>query len=195
MARFMTRYGMVDFPTKRNPKRKGKGRAKQKARRKARSGARKATKKNPAQKKTYSKKVGRWRVELRGRTVYAAGAKHSYQTVGSACAAYKRLTSIKKVEAFVVRYGKKATKRVVAGVGKKSTKKTKKRSQRRSNAPISASQAAVMRGVLASHGYTNPRRKKRKNPCGTKRRARNAPMTAAEKRALQAVLRRHGYLR
>ena len=40
------------------------------------SKARKAAPK--AAQKTYSKKVGRWRVECKGRTVYAAGAKHTY---------------------------------------------------------------------------------------------------------------------
>jgi len=162
MARFMTRYGMVDFPVLSNPK-KRKGKGKKKARRKARASARKAAKKrtNPRQKKVCSKKVGRWRVEARGRTVYAAGAKHSYKTAAAACTAYKRLTSVKSVEGFVVRYGKKATKKVVAGVGKK--KSTKRKSTRR-NAPISASQAASMKAVLATHG--NPRRKKRgrRNP-------------------------------
>lgn len=183
MAQFMTRYGVVDFPTRgrKNPK-KSRGKGKKKQRRKARSSARKSAAKkrsNPKAKKVCSKKVGRWRVEARGRTIYAAGAKHSYKTAAAACTAYKRLTSIKKVEAFVIRYGKKATKKVVAGVGKK--KATKRKSRR--NAPMTASQAAAMRGVLAAH--SNPKRRK----------SRNAPLSAIEKRSLRSVLCKHGYIR
>lgn len=125
-----------------------------------------STKKNPSRKKTQkpktlNKKVGRWRVECRGRTVYAAGAKHSYKTPAAACTAYKRLTSIKSVEGFVSRYGKKKTKKVVVGV--KKTKKAKKKTSRkgkqknprshRSNAPLTRSERSSLKSILRKHGY------------------------------------------
>lgn len=65
--------------------------------------------------KTYSKKVGRWRCECKGRTVYCAGAKKTYSTPAVACGVYKKINSIKAVESFVSRYGKKKTKTVVVG--------------------------------------------------------------------------------
>lgn len=146
MPRFMTRHGLVTFRAK-----KTKAKTKKKAPKK------KSTKK--ASKKTMSKKVGRWRVECRGRTVYAAGAKHAYKTPAAACAAYKKLTSVKSVEGFVGRYGKKKTKQAVVGGGKKKAtkKKTTKRKNpcdsRRRNAPVSVKDAAVIKRILRKHGY------------------------------------------
>lgn len=109
--------------------------------------------------KPHSKKVGRWRVEVRGRTVVCAGAKHAYKTPAAACAAYKRITSIKSVEGFVHRYGKKATRKVVVRSKTKKTKKAKKTQKRRvkkragRNAPVTAAEAAVIRRVLKKHGF------------------------------------------
>lgn len=161
VKRFRTRYGYVTIPVrKKNPK-KGRGKAKKKQRRKARAKVRKTAKRSNPVKKTLSKKVGRWRVECKGRTVYAAGAKHGYKDSAAAKSAYKRMTSVKSVENFVSRYGKKATKKAVTGMGKKrkATKKAsrkpakKAKQSRRRNVPISAAQAATIRKVLRAHGY------------------------------------------
>lgn len=167
---FRTRYGAVRFKTggsskskkRSNPKGKRKGRGKKKVRRKARSKARKAAKNPRTKVKNLSKKVGRWRVECKGRTVYAAGAKHAYKNGPAACAAYKRMTSVRSVENFVSRYGKKATKKAVTGRGKKKATKKRKnpcgsgykiKKSRRRNVPISRPDAAVIRRILAQHGY------------------------------------------
>lgn len=158
MPKFKTRYGWVEFPASRNPKKRGKG--KQKQRRKARASARKASrpKTNPMA-CSRSKKVGRWRVEVKGRTVHAAGAKHSYVDSAAACRVYKAMTSMAKVENFVRKYGKKATRKAVVGAPKKrvtrktSKRVTKKASRRRRNAPISKRDAAAISRILRGHGY------------------------------------------
>lgn len=203
---FMTRYGLVTIPT-RNPRKK-RGRSKKKQRRKARAKARKTNCRNPRKKsRTCTKKVGRWRCSVKARTLTCAGAKHAYKTNAAACAAYKRITSVAKVESFVRRYGSKKTCRAVCG--KKSPHaKGKRRNCGSRNAPITASQAAAMKAVLRAHG--NPKRRKktkkkkatkkkatRKRNCGRRpkrRKARNVPLTPAERRALRSTLKRHGYL-
>lgn len=123
----------------------------------ARTGRLPAMKRNPT--KTLSKKVGKWRCECNGRTVTCAGAKHTYANAGTACAVYKKITSLKAVEAFVGRYGKKKTKAAV--VGKKAKKAPSKRrnpcgsgmKRTRRNAPMSRSEAAALRKVLKRHNY------------------------------------------
>lgn len=142
---------------------------KTKTRRRARSTARKSagmarnpTKRKSAKKaapKTMSKKVGRWRVEVKGRSVYAAGAKHAYASAEVARAVYKKLTSIKSVEAFVRRYGTKKTQAAVLGLTKRPTKKAakkrapaKKKATKR-NAPITKSEQQAISRMLRRHGY------------------------------------------
>lgn len=115
--------------------------------------------------KLLSKKVGKWRCICKARTVTCAGAKHSYKTPAAACAAYKRITSVKAVESFVTRYGKKATKKAVV--------KTKRRNPEETKTAVAAPAA------------TNPRRRK-----GTKR---NAPLSKTDRSALKHILKRHGY--
>lgn len=140
MPRFMTRHGLVTFRAKKS---KTKSSSKSK---------KKASKKTP--KKAMSKKVGRWRVECRGRTVHAAGAKHAYKTPAAACAAYKKLNSVKSVEGFVGRYGTKKTKQAVVGGGKKkATKRKNPCGSRRRNAPVTTKDAATIRRILRKHGY------------------------------------------
>lgn len=152
-------------------KTRSKASAKTKARRKARSKARstagmahnprkKAAKnsaKKSAKKAPMSKKVGRWRVEQKGRSVYAAGAKHAYASAEVARAVYKKITSLKSVEAFVRRYGTKKTQAAVLGLSKtrKAPKKKKAASKRRTrrNAPISRSEADAAIRMLRRHGY------------------------------------------
>lgn len=126
-----------------------------------------ATKRKAAPSKTLSKKVGKWRVECKARTVYAAGAKHTYSTPAVACGVYKKITSNKAVESFVMRYGKKGTKKIVT----RTTRTAKK--------------APAKRRVTK-------RTTKRKNPT---RRKRNAPMSAREASSVKAMLKKHGYLR
>lgn len=148
MPRFKTQFGWVEFKTKtKRPAKSKKSKAKAKA-------------------KPMSKKVGRWRVELKGRTVYAAGAKHGYKDQAAAKGAYKRLTSVKSVENFVKRYGTKKTCAAVCGTGSKGpAKKTHKKA--------------------ASKG------RRRKNPsCGSRT---NAPISRAEAAKINRILRRHGY--
>lgn len=170
MPSFTTRSGRpVSFKAKQNPKRK-KTRSKTTKTKRLRKAAKKAARANPrrpAAKKVLSKKVGKWRVECRGRTVYAAGAKHSYQNSAAACAAYKRITSVKSVKSFVSRYGKQSTKAVVLGTSKRAAPKSKvakkrapkkaakrraKRRNPRRNVPISARDAAAIRRILRTHG-------------------------------------------
>lgn len=140
--------------------------SKTKTRRKARAKARKSTARacNPrkktakksAAKTTMSKKVGRWRVEQKGRSVYAAGAKHAYSSADMARAAYKRITSVKNVEAFVKRYGTKKTQAAVLGLSKtRKAPKKKAASKRRTrrNAPLSRSEAEATMRILRKHGY------------------------------------------
>jgi hypothetical protein len=148
---------------------------KKRAQRSMAYGYHKKTRKNPMAKskkaapKAYSKKVGRWRVECKGRTVYAAGAKHTYATPAVACGGYKKITSNKAVEAFVMRYGKKGTKKIVTNTTR-TAKKVKKVAPKR-KAPA--------------------KRRTRLNPA----RRRNAPMSRSEASSVKAMLRKHGYLR
>jgi len=137
MARFRTRYGVVSF--------KSKAKTRSNPRKKT---AKKASSRSPH--KAYSKKVGNWRCECKGRTVTCAGAKHTYADHGTACAVYKRITSAAAVKRFVDRYGKKATK---AAVGAKKTAKTRTKAKSRRNPPLSQSEAATMKRVLRKHGY------------------------------------------
>lgn len=155
-------------------KTRSKASAKTKARRKARSKARstagmahnprkKAAKnsaknsaKKSAKKAPMSKKVGRWRVEQKGRSVYAAGAKHAYASAEVARTVYKKITSLKSVEAFVKRYGTKKTQAAVLGLSKtRKAPKKKAASKRRTrrNAPISRSEADAAIRMLRRHGY------------------------------------------
>lgn len=154
MPTFMTRHGRVSFTAqKTNPKRKKTRSKTTKAKRKRKAVKKAARKTNPGP-KTYSKKVGRWRVECKGRTVYAAGAKHAYANKPAACAAYKRLNSVKSIENFVARYGKKATKAAVLKTSRKPVKKVAKRKgTTRKNAPVRSSDAAAMRRILRAHGF------------------------------------------
>jgi len=154
MATFKTRYGVVSFKSKRtNPSAKGRKKSAPKAKPKA---------------KAYSKKVGSWRCECKGRTVTCAGAKHSYRDHGTACGVYKRITSVGDVKRFVARYGKQATKAAVGAKGAKTNPKRKKAT------------AAKRRKKVA---HKAKKAKSRRNP----------PIRKNERDAILRILRRHGY--
>lgn len=105
-----------------------------------------AIKKKRAPAKTYSKKVGRWRCECKGRTVVCAGAKHSYKSAPAALTAYKKINSVKSVENFVKRYGKKATCVVVCGMKKTASKRPARRKVTKRN-------PSNMQRTLRRYGY------------------------------------------
>ena len=155
MITFRTRYGMVTIPGKKRSKGK---KAKRRTRRNCEVPAAEV-KANPA---AQSKKIGRYRVTRKGRTVTAAGAKRAYPTLIAAKAAYTRIKSMKALRGFVAKYGKVKTK-IAVGVKKTSKKAAKRRAPKRAkkrakkrtrrNAPMSASEAASLRRLLAKHKY------------------------------------------